>query len=41
MKRTSKVIRLSKGFYDYLTQQGHKSETFEAVIKRLIKEGGK
>jgi hypothetical protein len=38
-KRNSKVIRISKGFYDYLVQQGCKSETFEAIIKRLIKGG--
>lgn len=40
-KRDSKTIRLSKSFYDYLVQQGCKSETFEDVIKRLIKAGGK
>jgi len=40
-KRTSKTIRLSRTFYDYLISQGRKGETFEAVVKRLIKEGDK
>jgi hypothetical protein len=40
-KRTSKLIRVSLAFWQSLRDTGRKGDTFEDVIKRLIKSGGK
>ena len=31
------TIRISKEFHTWLTQQGNKGESYEKIIKRLIK----
>jgi len=38
MKTKTKLIRVSEEFHNFLVKKGKKNESFERVIKRLIKQ---
>lgn len=39
MTEQKPTMRISRPFKDWIEKQGLKGETFEDVIKRLVKEG--